>query len=93
MATYRFRCEEHGDFLVDQPMASTTSSCPCGYGPCGLEARKVLSGNFQYFGGRAAFHDGVEGTGETGRETRDRWIKDFERTQGHKPEPAGVRWV
>lgn len=90
MTTYAYRCPDHDDFLVDQPMASTTPrhACPS----CGVSSPKVLSGNFQYHGGRAQFHDGVEGTGETGRETRDRWLKEAKES-GVSMEPAGVRWV
>lgn len=91
MATYRFRCETDGDWLVEQPMRETSLAILCP--ECGGDAKKVLSANIQFHGGRSVFHDGVEGTGETGRETRDRWMREFERREGHKLEPVGARWV
>lgn len=93
MALYTFRCEKHGDFQVEQPMAETTREVPCLLGLRPHEpARKVVGANLQFRGGRAAFHDGIEGTGETGRETFNRWMSEA-KADGVPMEPVGTRWV
>ncbi len=93
MATYTFRCETHGDFQHEQPMALTTPRAMCrADAGCRNSCPKVLGAAMQFFGGRKQFHDGIEGTGETGRETRDRWLAEAAR-DGVPMEPNGVRWV
>ena len=93
MPSYTFRCPEHGDFAVDQSMAETTPSVFCERphrkGP-GYVARadKVLGAAIHFpYGGRAAFHDGPDGTGETVRETGERWQAEA-RAAGLSPEPV-----
>jgi putative FmdB family regulatory protein len=91
MALYTFRCDTHGDFPLEQPMAETTrtASCPL----CGSNCSKVLGGALQFTYGRDAFHDGVEGGGETLRETGARWRREFREYHGRDVEPVGTRWV
>jgi hypothetical protein len=94
MPSYTFRCPEHGDFAVDQPMAETTPFVWCysdghrkgpGYV---VRSAKVLGGAFHFpYGGRGAFHDGPDGTGETVRETAVRWQAEA-RAAGLSPEPV-----
>ena len=100
MALYRFRCPTHGDFTLEQPMADTTRTAPCpAFTPhydtptCATESPKVLGSRLQFTYGRAAFHSGVEGTGETVRETGDRWRSEYKAVHGREPEPVGTRWV
>lgn len=93
MALYTFRCDKHGDFTVEQPMAETTSTHPCNQGAHAVACPKVLGGALQFTYGRAAFHSGVEGTGETVRETGERWRREYKQVHGREPEPVGTRWV
>ncbi len=91
MASYTFRCESHGDFPLEQPMASTTSKAPCPI--CNRNCSKVLGAAMQFTYGRRNFHDGPDGTGETVRETGERWSREYEAVNGRKPEPVGERWI
>jgi len=99
MATYRFRCPDHGDFEVEQPMAETTRTFPCfqkhptKFDLCEIPSPKVLSGHLTFTQGRKEFHSGVELTGETNRETADRWKREFRAEKGYDPEPVGSRWI
>lgn len=90
MTAFRFRCKEHGDFIVCQPMADTTPTFPCDV--CGDSALKVLGAAFQYpYGGRAAFHDGPEHDGQTVRETTKRWQEGW-KAAGINYE-SKTRWI
>lgn len=91
MALYTFRCPAHGDFVLEQPMSTTTRTATCPQGD--TEAPKVLGARLQFTYGRAAFHSGPEGTGETVRETGERWRSEYKRLHGREPEPVGTRWV
>jgi hypothetical protein len=96
MASYTFRCSTHGDFQVEQPMAETTRfAVHLGVDGkwCGRECPKVLGGALQFTYGRDNFHDGPEGTGETVRETAERWRREYREHHGRDPEPVGQRWV
>lgn len=109
MALYKFRCPYHGDFLVEQPMSETTRTTPCDFPlghdwnegasdrhadfPCNADSVKVLGGALQFTLGKDAFHDGIEGTGETNNEVGKRWREEFKTEKGYYPEPAGARWV
>jgi hypothetical protein len=98
MAKYTFRCRAHGDFTAEQPMADTTRTLPCpailsDESFCGDSSPKVLGARLQFSQGRQAFHDGIELTGETNRETGDRWRSEFKAEHGRDLEPAGARWV
>lgn len=91
--TYTFRCPAHGDFQVQQPMATTTPSHCCPVSRCRRVALKVLGGALQFTYGRQNFHDGPDGTGETVREVGARWRGEYKAQHGRDIEPVGARWV
>jgi hypothetical protein len=76
MIQYRFRCPDHGDFLIEQPMASTTPRHPCPTEPCEFDSPKVLSGHLQFSYGRDQFHDGPMGDGLSLREAERKAVAD-----------------
>lgn len=97
MATYKFRCAEHGDFLESQPMDETVLDSPCperittddGWeADCRMTSPKVMSSHLHYTYGRDEFKNGVDGTGETVRETAERW-KAQHIAEGRDPVPVG----
>lgn len=91
MALYTFRCPEHGDFDVEQPMAETTRTAhctTCGGGEC----PKVLGGHLHFTYGRDQFHDGPMGDGQTLRETQRDWLTSA-RAAGLEPEGVGYRHI
>lgn len=97
MALYRYRCPVHGDFVEYQPMSETTPTLGCpsviatseGWtAMCLIKSPKVLSGHLQFTYGRAEFKDGPELTGETVKETADRWVAQH-RAEGRDPVPVG----
>ena len=91
MALYTHRCQQHGDFAVERSFADTRRHEPCPI--CQGMSPKVLGANLQFTYGRAAFHSGVEGTGETIRETGERWRAEYKAVHGREPEPVGTRWI
>jgi hypothetical protein len=92
MPTYTHRCEKHGDFSVERSMTDTRPFELCLDDSCMAPAPKVLGAALQFTYGRAVFHSGPDGTGETVRETAQRWVSNA-RARGLDPEPQGVRWV
>lgn len=98
MPTYLHRCPIHGDFELERGMDETRrlEGCikPTGRRigdtdlPCCLPSPKVLSGHIHFKYGKDVFHDGPNGTGETVKETADRWVADA-RARGLDPEPSG----
>lgn len=79
-------------------MSETTRTLPCpailsDEDLCGAASPKVLGSRLQFTQGRADFHDGYEGNGETHRETGDRWRREFKERHGRELEPAGARWI
>jgi len=93
MPNYTYRCPDHGDFTVEQSMSETTASATCRRKlSCEKASPKVLGAALQFTYGRANFHDGPDGTGETVRETGQRWMSEA-KAAGLNPEPAAARWV
>ena len=92
MPSYRYRCPEcRKEQSITTRMDDFRSPpyCACNNMPMDRLYGDV---NFQFRGGRDVFRDGIEGTGETVRETADRWVSDA-KAAGLDPEPAGTRWV
>lgn len=90
MAQYKFRCPNHGDFLVEQPMAETSRAHNCT--ACLHPAPKVLGGALQFTYGRANFHSGPTGDGMTVRETQKKWLEGA-KARGLEVEGVGYRHI